>query len=167
MKVKSLWKHYFGPKCVVYGVDIEEVCKSYEDDSIKIYIGDKADRKFWKRLKSEVDPIDILVDDGGHKTHQQIVTLEEMFPHLRPGGVYLCEDVTGEFNRFHSYIHGLTRNLDAFDLNGEHTCTQPNAFQRLVHSVHLYPFVVVLEKSDSPVSKFINPRRGTQWQPFL
>ena len=37
---------------------------------------------------------------AGHTPEQQIVTLEEMLPHLRPGGVYLCEDVHGIHHDF-------------------------------------------------------------------
>lgn len=156
----EMWRHYFGPKCIVYGVDIEEACKAYEDDSIKIHIGDQEDRSFWKQFKMDVPAIDIIVDDGGHMAHQQIVTLEEMFPHLRPGGVYLCEDVCGKFNPFHAYVDGLTRNL--------HTgANLPTSFQRIVHSVHLYPFVIVLERLMTPVSEFVAPKQGTLWQPFL
>jgi hypothetical protein len=35
----EMWKEYFGPKCVVYGIDIEEACKSFEDGSVRIYPG--------------------------------------------------------------------------------------------------------------------------------
>jgi hypothetical protein len=59
---------------------------------IKIFIGDEEDRKFWRRFKAEVPAVDIVIDDGGHQTQQQVVTLEELLPHLRPGGVYICED---------------------------------------------------------------------------
>jgi len=72
-------------------------------------IGDQADRRFWKRFKQEHPRIDVLIDDGGHEPEQQLVTLEEMLPHLRPGGVYICEDVHGERNRFNAYVHGVAR----------------------------------------------------------
>jgi hypothetical protein len=54
-----------------------------------VFVGDQADRSFWKRVKQEVPNLGVVIDDGGHIPEQQIVTLEEMFPHLRPGGVYL------------------------------------------------------------------------------
>ncbi len=169
----DMWKAYFGPKCHVIGVDIEEACKAYEDDRTKVFVGDQADREFWKRFKKEVPVIDIVIDDGGHLPEQQIVTLEEMLPHLRPNGVYLCEDVHSVFNNYTAYVHGIADNLNAVDgklepdaINKE-ILLKPNEFQRDIRSIHLYPFVTVVEKGDSPVDKFVAPKHGTQWQPFL
>lgn len=86
---------YFGDGCRVHGVDIQQACKAYEDSHTSIHIGDQADRGFWKRFRGAVPTVDVLIDDGGHHPEQQKVTLEEMLQHLRPGGVYICEDVHG------------------------------------------------------------------------
>jgi hypothetical protein len=37
---------------------------------------------------------------------QQIATREELLPHLQPGGVFLCEDLHGAYNRFASLLAG-------------------------------------------------------------
>ena len=79
-------REYFGPQCHVYGVDIDEACRVYENEYTKIFIGDQADRNFWKSFKNEVPRVDIVIDDGGHKSEQQIATLEEMLPHISRGG---------------------------------------------------------------------------------
>jgi len=89
----NMWKWYFGERSHIRGIDIEPACKTYERDGISIMIGDQEDRNFWKRFKDTVPGIDVLIDDGGHTFEQQIVTLEETLPHIRPGGVYLCEDM--------------------------------------------------------------------------
>ena len=166
-----MWKDYFGSQCRVYGVDIQEACKSYEDESVQILIGDQSDRSFWKRVRESVPALDIVIDDGGHLPEQQIVSLEELLPHLRPGGVYLCEDVYTVFNPFHDYLSGVTHLLNAWDLkpgvSRPHEGILPNPFQRAVHSVHLYPYAVVVEKREVPASEFVAPRHGTQWQPWL
>jgi ubiquinone/menaquinone biosynthesis C-methylase UbiE len=39
----AMWKHYFGPQAKIYGVDIEQACKAYEDKQTKILVGDQAD----------------------------------------------------------------------------------------------------------------------------
>ncbi len=165
-----MWKDYFGPKCRIYGVDLERACKVYEDDRTKILIGDQGDHDFWRRLKDEVPHIDILIDDGGHSPEQQLTTLEAMLPHLSPGGVYLCEDVVGDQNRFTSYVHGLVTSLNAFTLEsvsekGEES-GPPTPFQAAIQSIHFYPFVTVIEKNDGPV-ELTARKRGTEWQPFL
>ncbi len=163
----EMWKAYFGPRCRIYGVDIEESCKCYEDDATEIVIGDQADRDFWKTFRERVPVVDILVDDGGHQKEQQIVTLEEMLPHLQPGGVYVCEDVHGEHNGFSGYMQGLVSNLNVYKASGEKRIVHATGFQSSIHSVHFYPYVTVIEKADRPVKQFLSLKHGTQWQPFL
>jgi hypothetical protein len=161
----EMWRHYFGPGCHVYGVDIEMACKCYEDESTTIIIGDQGDRAFWKDFKGKAPAIDILIDDGGHRTEQQIATFEEMLPHLRPGGVYLCEDVRGEHNGFSGYMQGIVANLNAFRGSGSEVRT--TEFQAWIQSVHFYPYMTFIEKADRPVRQFIAPKHGTEWQPYL
>lgn len=88
-----MWKNYFGPKAKIYGIDVNPKCKELEEENIKIFIGSQADRKFMKEIKKLIPPVDILIDDGGHTMHQQIVSYEELFDHVKNNGVYLCEDV--------------------------------------------------------------------------
>jgi len=168
----DMWKHYFGPRVKIYGVDIEPSCKAYEDDQVKIFIGDQADPEFWRSFKREVPHLDIIIDDGGHEPQQQIVTLEELFPHLRPGGVYLCEDITGKDNLFAAYLGRLATHLHSYAWQADHEDPErrlqspPTSFQRTVHAMHLYPFVAVMERARYPVD-LVAPKHGTQWQPFL
>jgi len=138
-------------------------------DGTTIHIGDQADRGFWRQFRASVPDVDVLIDDGGHRPEQQMVTLEEMLHHLRPGGVYICEDVQRVGNRFAAFAHGLADELNAFDrIRRQHDlASAPTPFQALVNSIHLYPFVVVIEKRDPPLRIFSAPKHGTQWQPFL
>jgi hypothetical protein len=154
----DMWRDYFGPRAHIYGVDIEEACRAYEHDRTKILIGDQGDRQFWRTFREQVPLLDIVVDDGSHQTEDQIVTFEQLLPHLQPGGVYICEDLHG-FNRFASYAHGIGHKLND-------KCEPCTPFQSEIWSVHLYPFVAVFEKNDAPVQRLLAPKHGTQWQPF-
>ncbi len=162
----EMWRDYFGPNCHVYGVDIVDECKVYENDWTKIFVGDQADREFWRIFKEQVPALDIIIDDGDHHPEQQIVTLEEMLPHLRPGGVFLCEDVQGNLNWFNSYVHGLAANLNSFvkisDDKKKLIC-RPTQFQSAICSIHLYPFVTVIETTDRFLDQFISQKQGTDW----
>jgi hypothetical protein len=168
-----MWRDYFGPHANVFGVDVEPTCKSYEGERIKVFIGDQADPKFWKRFKAEVPALDVVIDDGGHYPHQQATTLEQTLPHLRPGGVFVCEDVQHPHNGFASYVFGLMQNLHTFNAiespnNPERRTVVPTTpFQSAVHSVHVYPYVIVLERNETPVDELVAPKHGTQWEPFL
>ena len=164
----EMWKEYFGDGCRIYGIDIEDSCKIYAKAGVEVFIGDQADRNFWREFKRKVPAIDILIDDGGHTPKQQIVTLEEMVPHLRTGGVYLCEDIHGPNNLYSAYMAGLARNLNVWKLQrGEDLAARPSEFQREIHSIHHYPYLTIIEKLDAPIELFVAPRHGTLWQPFL
>ncbi len=167
----QMWRSYFGSGAQIYGVDIEPVCRSYEDSNTRVFIGDQADPEFWRRVLAEVGEIDIVIDDGGHQPTQQVRTLEAVLPHLSPGGVYICEDVHGRFNVFSAYVAGLIASM-----NGARWCQsegslalecEPSEFQRLVDSIHIYPYLVVIEMRQRTVDLLTAPKMGDQWQPFL
>ncbi len=89
----QMWKHYFGPQARLYGIDIDPACQAFGEERIDIVIGSQEDRDFLRFVRERIPHVDILIDDGGHTMRQQIVTFEELFPHVAPNGVYLCEDL--------------------------------------------------------------------------
>ena len=168
----EMWRDYFGEKCKIHGVDIVDACKCYENDFTDIHIGDQADATFWDSFKKEVPYIDILIDDGGHLAEQQIVTFEETFPYIRPGGIFFCEDIQGLDHGFSSYVPGLLRNYNVLGSPGAKTTgSEPglvsSPVQAWIKSVHLYPYVTVIEKADKPMDSMYAPKHGTVWQPHL
>ena len=156
-----MWRSYLGERCHVYGVDIEPGSRAYEDEGIRIFIGDQADPDFWERFVREVPRIDVVVDDGGHLAHQQITTLKGLLPEMAHGGVYVCEDIHGPLHQFHSFIDGLTRPLSGVWRAG--SVARP--IHEHVASVHRYPAVSVIEKPDRPVQAFSSVKHGTEWAP--
>lgn len=165
----GMWRSYFGDESHLYGVDIAEACRAYENDNVSIFIGDQADRAFWRTFRNNVEGIDVLIDDGGHTPEQQQITLEEMLPHLRPGGVYLCEDIQGDFNRFSAFAAGLVNELNRIDIIEDSVPPHSTVsrFQSSIHSIHFYPYIVVIEKHLTSPSKLSSLKHGTEWQPFL
>jgi Methyltransferase domain len=168
----EMWRTYFGPRCHLYGVDIEQSCKQFEDDSTRIFIADQANRDFWHHFRDEVPSLDVVVDDGGHRVEQQVATLEELLPHLRAGGVYVCEDVHGAHNWFGAYASGLVQALDASAIiedreNPERRLvSRTTGFQAFIDSVHSYPFAIVIERRATPVTELVAPQHGDEWKPF-
>ncbi len=164
----DMWRSYFGNKCVIFGIDIQNECKSYEKEGVNIHIGDQADRNFWKKFVQEVIKIDIVIDDGGHTTEQQIVTFEEVFPYISPGGLYLCEDIQGSGNNFLDYMQGIQKQLNYSNPTKDNNfkCIT-NYLQKTVKSIHIYPYVVVIEKNLTNVDLLAAPKQGTKWEPFL
>ncbi|MBI5440902.1 MAG: class I SAM-dependent methyltransferase [Deltaproteobacteria bacterium] len=154
----QMWKHYFGPKAKIYGIDINPHCKIVEEDQITVLVGDQADRSFLRDLKQSIPRVDILIDDGGHTMTQQIATFEELFGHIDPNGVYLCEDLCtsywleydGGYKRKDSFIEYSKNFIDY--LNAWHSTQKDRLnvtdFTRSVHSLHYYDSVLVIEKRE-------------------
>jgi len=166
----EMWRDYFGPRSHIYGVDIQPKCKPYEARSINISIGDQADRNFWKHFKAKTPSLDIVIDDGGHEPEQQVVSFEELFPLLRPGGLYVCEDLGGSFNGFMMYAQGLVHDLNSSEgvvghpeLRERRQVCKTTSFQSAVASVHFYPFVVIVERTAAAVPELISSMHGSDW----
>lgn len=149
----QMWKHYFGDKAIIYGIDIDPYCKTFEEENVHILIGSQSDRKFLREVRTTIPKVDILIDDGGHTMKQQIVTFEELFPHVKENGVYLCEDLHtsywlifgGGFKRCGTFIEYSKNFIDY--LNAWHSSQlSVNDFTRSAGSVHYYDSIIVIEK---------------------
>ncbi len=152
----QMWREYFGPGTRIVGLDIDPRCRALEEDGIQVHIGDQADRGFLAEVRRLHPHVDIVIDDGGHGMQQQIVSFEELYPHLQREGVYLCEDMHtsydpkfgGGYRRegsFVEYSKGLVDRLYAW------YSTEPERFAvdeltRSTYALHFYDSVLVAEK---------------------
>lgn len=150
-----MWHHYFGPGTRVVGIDIDPACEQFEDTDTTIMIGDQADRDFLATIRDRVPHIDILIDDGGHTMTQQIATFEELYYHVRPNGIYVCEDMHtslwsnfgGGYRRqgtFLEYAKGLVDRLLSWHSREE--ALSVDKFTLTTYAMHFYDSVVVVEK---------------------
>lgn len=165
----ELWNTYFEGKCKIYGVDIELGCKRFETPNTKIFIGNQGDRGFWKKFRDEVPHLDIVIDDGSHHYLDQITAFEELLPHIQPGGIYACEDLTKPFNQFRAFVTGLSTQMDTrsklLHQSQDRFEYQTNHIQSAIHSIHHYPFTCIIEKNPHPIPLLTNRKIGTQWLP--
>lgn len=88
----EIWRNFFGNKARVIGIDLNPKCKKFEKKGIEIFIGDQSDPNFWKNFFKKVGKVDIILDDGGHTNHQQIVTAISTIPYINDNGMLVCED---------------------------------------------------------------------------
>ena len=150
-----MWKDYFGPQAKIYGVDINPECKKFEEENISIYIGSQSDPAFLNKLKEEIPPFDILIDDGGHYMSQQIISFEHLYDHIKPNGVYLCEDLHtsyfleygGGHKRRGTFIEHSKNFIDWLNAwHSEQRSLKENEFTYSADSIHYYVSMVVVEK---------------------
>lgn len=85
------WSHYFDLAKIV-GVDIKSECRRYADGRCEVEIGSQADPQFLDALGRKWRP-DVIIDDGSHQADHVILTFRNLFPHLRPDGIYIVEDL--------------------------------------------------------------------------
>lgn len=170
-----MWKEYFGPNAKIFGIDINPHCKKFEDEQVRIFVGDQEDRVFLKSLTEKIPKIDILIDDGGHTMKQQIHTYEELFPYIDKNGVYLCEDLHTSYwpewggghkkgGTFIEYSKNFIDFIHAWhSVQKSRLCVTD--FTKSVHSLHYYDSLLVIEKR--PTEKPFHLKTGTATIPDL
>ena len=100
-----MWKEWLGPKARIIGIDLNPNVKHLEKYGFEIYIGDQGDAKFWKNFYSTVEDIDVLIDDGGHQSFQQIMTVYSAICHLKTPAIVIVEDTATSFYKTMSKYH--------------------------------------------------------------
>jgi hypothetical protein len=168
----QMWRNYFGPQARVVGVDIQPVCKNFEEEGIAIRIGDQEDRAFLRRLVAEFAPFDVVIEDGGHRMGQQVASFEEIFPRMSERGVYIAEDLHtsyweeygGGYQRPGTFIEYSKALIDR--LNAWHTRTPEQLsvddFTLQAGSMHFYDSMLVIERRP-----FEEPRKVRTGQPSV
>jgi len=151
----QMWKNYFGSQATIYGVDIDSRCATLGEENITIIIGDQEDRNFLLGIKNSLPKFDIIIDDGGHTMTQQIITFEEIYEHLKDGGVYLCEDVHtsywpgfgGGYRNSQTFIEYSKRLIDQLNAwYSQEAGFAVDEFTRNAFSMHYYDSIIVIEK---------------------
>lgn len=161
----QMWKYYFGKQAEIIGVDIDERCRQFADEQITIEIGSQEDVDFWTAFKQRYPRVDILLDDGGHTMNQQITTFREMFPHIKDGGLYMCEDCHtsyvdggdwpgGGLKREGTFIEFMKNIIDELNANWTGKALSPTYNTLNMGGLHFYDSVVVAEKKHAPFKPF-------------
>jgi len=93
----QMWKNYFGKEASIYGIDIRPAAM-FEEEQIRCFLGDQEDQDFLDRVIKKIPKLDLIIDDGGHSMKQQIGSFIKLWPHLKPGGIYLVEDLATSYH---------------------------------------------------------------------
>lgn len=86
-----MWEEYF-PQAYIYGMD-NDASVLFETERIYTFCADQS-RPDTYTLRADIhERFDLIVDDGSHNADHQLITFQALKPHLRPGGLYIIEDV--------------------------------------------------------------------------
>ncbi len=166
----QMWKDYFGGKARIFGVDVNPLCKQFEEDQVTIFIGDQASKAFLTGLTRKMPRLDIIIDDGGHTMEQQINTFEVLYPHVSPNGLYVCEDMHTSYWKRYGGGHGEKSSFVEYSKNfvdAIHAWHFENAggndisdFTKSTYGLHFYDSILVIEKRpmSRPVARQIGER---------
>jgi len=152
----EMWRKYFGPKAIIFGIDINPECAKFDGQAGKVRIGSQGDKDFLERVVSEMGGVDIILDDGSHHMKYIPTTLEILFPHLSNGGIYMIEDLHTAFWKEFGGGYGNRKNFFnyIFDvINDMHSWYHKKGIRKMgigddCSGVHIHDSIVVLEKGN-------------------
>jgi len=160
-----MWRDYF-PQAKVYGLDVAD-CEGLEAHGIRTFQGGQADEDVLERLLAQTGPLDVVIDDGSHRWADQIASFRKLYPHLKPGGYYVVEDLhTSYWDRYKSgelrmvqFLSGLVDDLNLHGRSGYGAVTNDpdyrsyqgelNVYQRTLGSITFYKSIVFVRKKEA------------------
>lgn len=114
-----MWRKWLGEKARIIGVDLNPAAKKWENFGFEIYTGDQGDPLFWQDTFKKIGNFDVLLDDGGHQSFQQIVTLSEAIKAAKNKCIIAIEDTCTSFfkefsgHRAHSFLEYAKDSTDS------------------------------------------------------
>lgn len=168
-----LWDRYF-PNAELHLIDNNQDVFSFKKPPRANYhIVDQADPNALREFISNVGgDFDIIIDDGGHQMHQQIISFQNLFPFVRSGGLYIIEDLhTSYWTLFGgkgspgnplvgsetateflknlvddlNYTSSFTGHADWKKTPNE-VWMNLNEYQKDIHSIHFYKSLCIIRK---------------------
>ena len=91
---------YFANHQLIVGCDIHPLCASlvYPDhDKIRVVVGDANADETRAKIAFLSSEFDIIIDDGSHRSADIILSFLNYFPRLKPGGLFVVEDLHASY----------------------------------------------------------------------
>jgi hypothetical protein len=144
-----LWREFLGEGARIIGVDLNPEAIKWREYGFEIFIGDQSDPQFWVEFFSIVGNIHVLLDDGGHRNDQQVVTVNSAIPYILDGGMIIVEDTHTSFMKFehfpkYSFIKFLEGKVKSLYARSDELNFAKDAFSKSVHSLEFFTGICVL-----------------------
>lgn len=91
----EVWARYFERAVSITGCDIDPACAdlTFDDPRIHVVIGDASSRAVARTICMPDKLLDIVIDDGSHRSGDMVRSFGLYFDQLRAGGLYIVEDL--------------------------------------------------------------------------
>ena len=95
----EIWAEFFPNAKNILGFDVHPKCIDLEflDSRIKVYVADAAQQGALSLLREKSYSLGVVIDDGSHVSRDIIRSFLIFFPQLRPGGIYVIEDLHASY----------------------------------------------------------------------
>ena len=95
----EIWAQFFPNAKNLIGFDINPKCKDlhFQDARIKIFVDDAASVNAGSLVKQNSTNLGVIIDDGSHISKDIIRSFLIFFPQLKPGGIYVIEDLHASY----------------------------------------------------------------------
>ena len=110
-----MWLEYF-PKGRIHGLDVSDF-SWFHDDRFTFHRCDMDARQNIAAAATGMPAFDIIVDDASHASHHQQFGFLELFPKLKPGGLYVIEDLRWQPEAYEKT--GITKTGELFRVFSE------------------------------------------------
>lgn len=86
-----MWEEFF-PLADIFAIDVDAACAAHASARTTVDIMDQGNKTALQAYAARESCFSLIIDDGGHRMKQQILSFEVLFPTLLPGGMYVVED---------------------------------------------------------------------------
>lgn len=163
----QMWRTYFGPEAIIYGVDVNPECAAFDGEAAQIRIGSQADSRFLRGVIEEMGGVDVVLDDGSHVASHQRASFEALYPLISEGGLYVVEDVhtaywgnfEGGYRRRGTFVEVVKDLIDDIHKPYHGRPERQAAVRSGIASITIYDSLVFIRKARSRLP--VNVRVGT------
>jgi hypothetical protein len=122
-----VWDDFYGPNCDIHTIDLfldpaNMSVRACREAGFVPHQGSQDDLHFLQHIRNQFE---VIIDDGSHNAHHQIISFKHLFVNnLRPGGLYVIEDVACCKDSFYwgeevkEYAHTILATLQQYIQGG-------------------------------------------------
>lgn len=92
----KMWEKYF-TQADLHFIDINPSQIQYHSLRSHYHFVSQTNSDGLHKLARSIGAFDIIIDDGGHRMDQQIISFHDLFPYVKSGGMYVIEDLATSY----------------------------------------------------------------------